>query len=105
MRASELYIVFSNNLFNQWICLCSIYRVSLMQVIAGFQPCVQASTSAEDNIKVRFSVADFFGMNDSVSSSVLDSYFWRGICYVIFLFRGPKYIFIIIYFHLQINQW
>jgi len=30
----------------------SMYSVSLMQVIAGFQPCVQASTSAEDNIKL-----------------------------------------------------
>ena len=74
---------------------CSMYSVSLVLVFNHvFRPVLQLRT-----ISKRFS---FLSEWSSVSS-LLDSDFWRGICYVIFLFRGPKYIFIITYFHLQIK--
>ena len=69
-----------------------------MQCVSGFQPSVQASTSAAQEIKLfspncRF-FSKIFRMNDSVPP-VISLYLWSGICYVIFLFRGPKYIFFI----------
>ena len=75
---------------------CSMYSVSLVLVFNHvFRPVLQLRT-----ISNRFS---FLSEWSSVSS-LLDSDFWRGICYVIFLFRGPKYIFFITWFQKEINE-